>query len=45
MPKINTDAINTNRIIEMKIRDRKDTFFNKGSAFRSKLTNIEPKKV
>ncbi len=45
IPNINTEAINTNKIIEMKIRDRKDIFFSKSNTFRSKLTNIAPKKV
>ena len=45
IPNINTDAINTNSIIEMKIRDRKDIFFSKAGTFRLKLANIAPKKV
>ncbi len=44
-PNINTDAINTKSIIDMKIRDRKDTFFSKSGKFDSKLANIAPKKV
>jgi len=43
IPNINTDAINTSSIIDIKIRDRKDIFLNKAGAFRSKLANIEPK--
>lgn len=44
-PNMSTDAISTNRIIDTKMRDRKENLLNKGLVFHSKLANITPKKV
>lgn len=44
-PRISTEAINTNRIIDTKIRDLSENFLNKVCVFRSKLANIAPKKA
>jgi transglutaminase/protease-like cytokinesis protein 3 len=44
-PKISTEAISTNKIIDTKMRDRKENLLNKGWTFRSKLANIAPKRV
>ncbi|APQ17492.1 hypothetical protein BTR34_09210 [Maribacter hydrothermalis] len=45
MPKIKTDAINTNKIIDTNMRVLRENFVNKSYAFRSKLANIAPKTV
>jgi hypothetical protein len=43
MPKIKTDAINTNKIIDTNMRVLRENCFNKSDTFRSKLANIAPK--
>ena len=37
--------MSTNKIIDTKMRDRKENLLNKSSVFRSKLANIAPKKI